>query len=151
MTQQNARTPGGPEAVQVHPSETLTTPRGEHVQIDCGMVPLVQALWSMGMSTLQCCEDVGASIYGGGWLYPKPRRVRYAAFWDGFAWVQMPVEDAADLVGLTVDIAVGHGWECSSPIKSQGRLQIANLYFPAWQIDQVLTVLGRREATPPRS
>lgn len=41
MTQQNPQTPEAPEAVQVHPSETLTTPSGEHVRVDCGMAPLV--------------------------------------------------------------------------------------------------------------
>ncbi|TDC57772.1 hypothetical protein E1281_03620 [Actinomadura sp. KC345] len=125
----------------MHAVETLTTPTGEHVQIDCRMVPLVQALWDTGIGTFQCCEDVGASVHGGGWLYPKPRRARYAAFWDGFAWLQLPLEDAERLVALTAGIAAGHGWECSSPITVQGRRPGANLYLPARQIDQVLAVL----------
>ncbi|MGI5205976.1 hypothetical protein ACQEU6_30930 [Spirillospora sp. CA-108201] len=143
MNQQNAPATHPPQTVQVHPAEILTTPGGEQVPIDCGMVDLVQALWELSMGTLQCCEDVGASIYGGGWLYPRPRRVRYAAFWDGFAWLKMPVEDAERLMALTADIAAGHGWECSSPIQRRGRLPIANLYLPARQVEQVLAVLGR--------
>ncbi|MFG2244952.1 hypothetical protein [Spirillospora sp. NPDC048823] len=138
MSQQNPHTSN---AVQVHTFEMLTTPGGEHVQIDWRMVPLVQALWDTGIGTFQCCEDVGASIYGGGWLYPKPRRIRYAAFWDGFAWLQMPLEDAERLVALAADITAGQGWECSSPITALGRRPGANLYFPARQIDQVLALL----------
>lgn len=130
-----------PETVQVHPFELLVTPDGDRVQIDRELVHLVQVLWDVGMRTLQSCEDVGASIYGGGWLYPRRRGLRYAAFWDGFAWLKMPVEDAERLVALTADIAAGHGWECSSPIKRQGRMPVANLYFPASQIDQMLAAL----------
>ncbi|MFB4307008.1 hypothetical protein [Actinomadura sp. GTD37] len=133
--------PGYPECVQVHPAETLTAPGGEPVQVDCGMVPLVRALWACGMDTFQCCQDVGASIYGGGWHYPEPRRVRYAAFWDGFAWLQLPIDDAERIMASTVDIAAGNGWECSIPIRAQGRRPGANLYFPARQIPAVLGVL----------
>lgn len=134
--------PGYPEPVQVHPTETLTPPGGAPVRVDCAMVPLVRTLWAGGMETFQCCQDVGASIYGGGWLYPEPRRVRYAAFWDGFAWLQTRVEDAERIMASTADLAAGHGWECSIPIRAQGRRPGANLYFPARQIPDLLAVLG---------
>ncbi|TDD15632.1 hypothetical protein E1287_42075 [Actinomadura sp. KC06] len=34
------------------------------------------------------------------------RRVHDAAFWDGFAWLKMPVEDAQRLVTLTLPYSV---------------------------------------------
>jgi hypothetical protein len=124
-------------AQQVHVTESIATPSGELVQIDRAMVPVVRGLWGWGVRTLQCCEDVGASILGGGWEYPQHRRVRYAAFWDGFAWLKMPIEDGARLVALTAEIAAGNGWECSSPVLPKGPIPVVNLYLPNRQLADV--------------
>jgi len=123
---------------QVHPTRRVRTPTGEIIQVDVGMADLVQALWATGYTTLMCCQDAGEAIRGGATRIPPERWERYAAFYDGFAWLTMPVADMQRLVALTADLAEGNGWAPNIRIRPTGPTEFASLHFPARQIDEVI-------------
>lgn len=51
-------------APNIHPCQRLTTPDNKQVDIDTQMVPLIQMLWTMGLVTMACCQDIGESAAG---------------------------------------------------------------------------------------
>jgi hypothetical protein len=51
------------QAVGSHEGRWLCTPQGEVVEIDCGIVDLIQMLWSMGIQTTSSCEDSGGAVW----------------------------------------------------------------------------------------
>lgn len=51
--------PAGLKEKQIHPSRRLSVPGGGMADIDVAMVPLVRALWEVGMRTSGCCQDLG--------------------------------------------------------------------------------------------
>ncbi|MBO2451646.1 hypothetical protein J4573_31465 [Actinomadura barringtoniae] len=139
------------EPVQVHPTAELVTPAGEHVQVDTGMVDLVTALWRKGFTTLQCCQDVGAGIAGGGCMYPVERRERYAAYWDGFAWLKMLTGHMERLMDLAAPIVAGNGWEATVPILSGRLVGFANLRYPSWQTAELVGLVEAASRNDPES
>jgi len=40
-----------------HAFETMTDPRGDRVEIDIKLVPLIKSLWKKGIDTEMCCQD----------------------------------------------------------------------------------------------
>ena len=129
---------------QVHLTRELTTPSGEQVHIDRGMTTLVQALWDWGATTLQSCQDAGASILNGGWdHYPIEHRARYGRFWDSYAWLQLTHPDGLRLADLTEDLAHGSHWECSIPLRPGRTVPVVNLFFPNWQIGDMERAVRR--------
>ena len=64
------------------------------------MVPLVQALWSLCLRTVGCCQHLGESIANGPGSAQRPERQRHAAFYTGQAWLKMPVSDAQRMLGI---------------------------------------------------
>ncbi|GAA3508128.1 hypothetical protein [Actinomadura keratinilytica] len=131
---------------QIHPTRNLCTPSGELVPVDVGMADLVQTLWTTGYTTLMCCQDAGEAIRGGGTQIPPERWERYARFYDGFAWLTMPVGDMQRLVALTADLAEGDGWAPNIRLRPTGPTAFASLHFPARQISEVIR---RLDATQP--
>jgi hypothetical protein len=132
---------------QVHHTQELTTPDGTKVDVDSGMVDLILTLWNEGFTTLQCCENIGTGILGGGSLIPPERIKRYAAFWDGFAWLKMPAEDLERLMKLAEPIVPGNGWEATIPIFPTGTATFGNLRYPARQTPDLCGLItgGRAE------
>lgn len=94
------------DLINVHPSERLALPGGGGADIDVEMVPLMRALWRLGLGTRGCCQDFGESILGNGHqsTTSDDDRRRHAAFFAGQAWLKMPVDDAVALL----DIVAGH-------------------------------------------
>jgi hypothetical protein len=126
---------------QVHPTQELLTPQGKPAQVDAGMVGLIEALWDGGYETLMCCENAGEAVRGGGTLIAEERWDRYAAFYDGFAWLKMPVDDMQRLVTFTEDIAKGAGLAPNVHLTPTGPTQYASLHFPARQISELTELL----------
>ncbi|MEV0407226.1 hypothetical protein [Actinoallomurus sp. NPDC050550] len=88
------------DLIQVHPTQRLITPGGVEVDIDAEMVPLVQRLWELGLTTKGCCQDFGDSILNNGHRSTSPddARQRFADFYSGQAWLKMPTNDAKLLI-----------------------------------------------------
>ncbi|MFI0450670.1 hypothetical protein [Actinomadura sp. 6N118] len=117
-------------------------PGGTTVSIDTGMVDLVSALWREGYATLQSCQDLGSGIFGGGCLFPPERRARYAAFWNGFAWLKMPADDLERLMLLAEPIVPGNGWEANIPIlPPEGIASFGNLRYPTRQTPELIELI----------
>lgn len=76
----------------VHPYERLSLPNGGQADIDVEMVPLVRALWAMGLKTVACCQNLGESISAEPERAGQERR-RHAAYLAGRAWLKMPTRD----------------------------------------------------------
>jgi hypothetical protein len=97
--------------INVHPTEFLTPPGAhEPVAIDTGLVPLIRLLWSLGFTTLGCCQNFGESI-----LHNQHRsdttlqdRRRHADFHRNRVWLKMPEEDALRLIGELGDDPIFH-------------------------------------------
>src|SRR5712664_3422691 len=51
-------------ALQIHSSQRLTTPDGTKADIDTEIVPLVRALWALGLTTTASCQDFGEGTAG---------------------------------------------------------------------------------------
>lgn len=109
-----------------HPYELLTPPGGggEPVQIDALLVPLITALWAAGFETVTCCQDLGESI---GEFSP-----RKAAYWKGWALVELPSAGARALAELAAAHGLGRHW--SEP--------------DAWEMSIPVVMLGARAVIP---
>ena len=148
---------------QVHPSQRLTTPHGEHVEVDTDMAPLVLALWALNLKTTACCQDFGEGTAGQRAANPHPPGYggdEFIAFYRGYAWLKMPVRDAqllADLLlGTEFRDAVTRRWTPGSwrmhvPLVFDQRGGIvladaAQIHFPRKQIPRLTSALsGIRE------
>ncbi|GAA4908279.1 hypothetical protein [Streptomonospora salina] len=88
--------------MQIHPVERLVLPDGGEADIDAELVPLMRALWSLGLSTLGCCQDHGEAIGDNGHRSPTSAqdRQRHADFYRGYVWLKMPNDDAKALVAI---------------------------------------------------
>lgn len=96
---------------QIHPAERLRLPGGGEADIDLPMIPVVQALWRAGITTLGSCQNLGESIArnGHGSSVAAKDRQRWADFYKGFAWLKLPGDDANRLIGLLgADPVFGH-------------------------------------------
>ncbi|MEU7182324.1 MULTISPECIES: hypothetical protein [Streptomyces] len=140
----------------IHPSEILTTPAGERVQIDEEMSPIVRDLWRLGYATSACCQDIGeatASVrdkrtsplgYGG-----DP----FIEYHRGWALLKLPIPDAMHFVAMLAETAqfgerVRHPWRPGSwrmnvPLEPDGLADSALLHFPKQQISELAEVLRK--------
>lgn len=91
--------------VNIHAALRLKLPDGGEADIDVDMVPLIRTLWTMGLRTAGCCQDLGESVA------VRPARTdeigpgRHARYWKGQAWLKMPLDDALILLGKVNDHA----------------------------------------------
>ncbi|MFC5187961.1 hypothetical protein [Actinomadura harenae] len=129
------------QPVQVHPARTVTTPDGETVEVDELMAPLVQALWAAGYATIMCCQDAGQAVRAGGTNTPVEHRPLYGDYYEGLAWVKLPINDMIRLRALTRALAENRRWMASVPILPDGMAPWASLHFPADQIGDVTGML----------
>ncbi|MEU8799169.1 hypothetical protein [Spirillospora sp. NPDC048819] len=81
----------------VHPYERLTLPNGSQADIDLEMIPLMRALWAMGLKTVASCQNLGESITAEPEGAGQGRR--HAAYLTGQAWLRMPTQDAQTMLG----------------------------------------------------
>jgi hypothetical protein len=76
-----------------HPTTRLITPQGEHVDIDIEIAPIIEALWRLGIPTVQCCQGPWDD-YGYGFIeFPSAAAVE--AFLDALRLE--PTKDADSL------------------------------------------------------
>jgi hypothetical protein len=88
---------------QIHPTECLTAPDGASADIDVEIVPLVRALWRLGLATTASCQDFGEGTAGQRSANPRPSWYggdAFIAYYTGWAWLKMPVPDALRLATL---------------------------------------------------
>ncbi|MFG3404114.1 hypothetical protein [Streptomyces sp. NPDC048142] len=143
----------------IHPHQPLTTPAGEEVNVDIGMVPVIERLWKIGLRTTACCQDVGEatrSVRDG--RHPSPLAYSgdgFIAYHDGYALLKMPREDAqtlADLVARMPAFAEAisdrwgpEGWRMNVPLlHDDGVTHLGTdawIHFPNVQIPTLTTAL----------
>jgi hypothetical protein len=88
---------------QIHPAQRLTTPEGTEVDIDTEIVPLVRALWALGLATTASCQDFGEGTAGQRTVNQHPSRYggdAFIAYYTGYAWLKMPTPDAQWLANM---------------------------------------------------
>jgi hypothetical protein len=108
-------------APQVHPAQRLCAPDGTQADIDTEIVPLVRALWALGLVTTASCQDFGEGTAGQRKADQYPSRYggdAFIAYYTGWAWLKMPVPDAQRLatmlLGTEFHDKVTHRWEPGS-------------------------------------
>ncbi len=87
---------------QLHETTRLTPPGASNpADIDNGMVPLIQRLWAMGLTTMACCQDNGEAVEAERGHTPGKEptgRHGFIEYHRGWAWLKMPVHDTLTLL-----------------------------------------------------
>ncbi|MEV7869853.1 hypothetical protein AB0P17_28045 [Streptomyces sp. NPDC088124] len=138
----------------VHRTETLTTPAGDQADIDTEMVPVIRALWGLGLTTTACCQDVGEAVAGIRAQRETPLGYGgdgFIAYHHGYALLKLPVPEAQRLVEMLAGTeAFGewmrHPWRPGSwrmhiPLTAEGSAPEALLHFSRSQIALLTDVL----------
>jgi hypothetical protein len=150
----------GKGTTQIHPAQRLTTPDGTRADIDTEIVPLVRALWALGLTTTASCQDFGEGTAGQRQARHRPSRYggdAFIAYYTGYAWLKMPVPDAQSLantlLGTEFHDNVARRWESGSwrmhvPLvfdESQGigLEDAAQIYLPREQVVRLTLTLER--------
>lgn len=129
---------------QHHPTQTMTTPSGEKVEIDVEMVPLIRQVWRLGYATLLCCQDAGESILNGGTRTPADQRDSAAARNQGRAWVKVLADQCPRLLAALEPLSASGGWT-AHPSAQPGQAEWYSITFPRAQIKDAADLLYRRE------
>ena len=144
--------------LQIHPSQRLDTPSGAVADIDDKMVPLVRAIWALGLETISCCQDFGDGVAGQRAALNHESRYggsAFIAFYCGYAWLKMPTPDAKRLADLLAETEFRDkvtqrwtpgSWRMHVPLVFRGNLGIeldeaAQIHFPKQQIPRLTSVL----------
>ncbi len=84
-------------------------------------LPLVRALWRLGLATTASCQDFGEGTAGQRNANPRPARYGgdgFIAYYTGWAWLKMPTPDALRLGNLLLGTdfrdRVDHRWQRGS-------------------------------------
>jgi hypothetical protein len=108
-------------ALQIHPSQCLTTPDGTQADIDSDLVPLVRILWALNLTTTASCQDFGEGTAGQREANLRPPRYggdAFIAYHTGYAWLKMPIPDAQRLANILLSTEfrnnVARRWEPGS-------------------------------------
>ena len=131
-----------------HPVKRLTAPDGTEADIDVLLAPLVEALWAARYQTVGSCQDLGESIGEA-----SPRK---AAYWAGYALLEVPVADGRRLVNAVrqrarfrprMHWAAKGAWEMSIPVIADPRQGAAitpwmQVHFPCEQAGDLAAVIG---------
>ncbi|MBO2465383.1 hypothetical protein [Actinomadura violacea] len=136
------------------------------MDIDLDMIPLVRALWRLGLSTSGCCQDLGASIRCGPRSATGPGRRRHADFYAGQAWLKMSADDARTMLDLLVRVLPKTGerlnrwtradaWDVFVYLVAEGESVVpscwAQVHFPRIHLNEVTRALSMVTAAPLRS
>lgn len=132
-------------------SQVPLIPPGEDepVGIDAELVPLIQALWETGYTTITCCQDLGESIGG--------LNRRKSAYWKGWVLLELPATDAKALAELAASFggfpmhwADPDAWDISMPVIMLGPNAvmpgIVQVHFPFIQLEHLTAVVRSRGA-----
>lgn len=138
----------------IHPTETLTTPARETVEIDTDIAPVVLQLWRLGFTTTACCQDVGEATAGVREQRDAPLGYSgdgFIAYHRGWALLKLPTPDALRLVVLLADAPQfadrvrlpwrPGSWRMNVPLGPAGLADDALLHFPRGQVPQLVDVL----------
>jgi hypothetical protein len=143
--------------VNVHPALRLELPGGGEAVIDTDMVPLIRALWALGLQTTGCCQDLGESVATHPNWAEGIELNRHATYWMGQAWLKMPLNDALTFLDKVNADEGFHerlrrwrhpdSWETYAyllPGDGGARLSTwAQIHFPKQQLAAVVTALQR--------
>ena len=106
---------------QIHPVHRLAAPDGTEADIDTDIVPLVRAVWALGLATTASCQDFGEGTAGQRNAVPHAARYggdAFIAYYTGWAWLKMPLPDAhrltTMLLGTEFRDRVARRWEPGS-------------------------------------
>jgi len=126
-----------------HATVTLSREGEPTVEVDAGIAPLIEALWSRGIETVASCEDGGTSAEGG---LPS-----------GLAWIGFPDEEHASRFCELAGSAILGAFPLDREIR--GRAEIEGIpseiwlaSFPSAQIGPIaetLRELAGATAPPP--
>lgn len=146
---------------QVHPVQRLTAPDGTEVDIDEGIVPLVRAVWALGLNTEASCQDFGDGTAGQRAATEHESRYggdAFIAYHSGYAWLKMPLPDAYRflnmLLGTEFRDRVARRWTPGSwrihvPVvfdddnDEMALAYAAQIFFPRGQVDSLQSALER--------
>ncbi|MCW2929126.1 MAG: hypothetical protein JWM19_88 [Actinomycetia bacterium] len=148
----------GTNTPQVHPAQRLTAPDGTHADIDTEIVPLVQALWALGLATTASCQDFGEGTAGQRKINQRPPAKggdAFIAYYTGYTWLKLPTQDAQRLATILLDTEfrdnITRRWEQGSwrmhvPLifdESQGinLASAAQIHFPREQVQRLTLTL----------
>jgi hypothetical protein len=143
---------------QIHPSQRLTAPGGTEADIDTEIVPVVRALWALGVATTASCQDFGEGVEGQREAVPHNSCYGgdgFIAFYRGYAWLKMPVPDAQLLADLLLSTEFHDklarrwtpgSWRMHAPMIFDEHRGIvlantAQIHFPKEQIPRLTSVL----------
>jgi hypothetical protein len=141
-------TTDAPQLTIVHPTQTVTAPGGDPVQIDTEIAPVIKALWAADLTTIMCCQNVGEAMAGGGM---RPIPARWSVFLSQHAWLKMPIDSAQALLamldktpefGPRLPAKAPGGWHSAVWLSPTGLVDYANIYFPSDQLTELAKVLG---------
>jgi hypothetical protein len=155
---------------QVHPVQRLTAPDGTEVDIDAEIVPLVQAVWALGLATTSSCQDFGDGVAGqrGDGHDPAEKHGdAFIAYYAGWSWLKMPVPDALRLLNLLLGTGfrdkITFRWEQDTwrlhiPVLYDEAAGIVpgsdvQIYFPCEQLGELTRTVAQlrdQEAALPR-
>lgn len=122
---------------QHHPTRTMTTPRGEQVEIDVLMVPVIEQLWRLGYDTLRSCQDGGESTLAGTTAARPDEIERFAAYNAGRAWVTVRDDEAPGLLAGVRELDPLVDWR-PHPARTAGWCSIT---IPTDHLDRAAAVL----------
>lgn len=142
----------------IHPNQRLVTPDGDAVDIDVELVPVVQRLWDLGLTTSASCQDLGEATQGLRELNPQPPCYggdAFVGFTRGYAFLKFPVADAKKLLNTLLGTSFRNrvslrwqsgSWRMNVPLvcEEQGGIDLssfAQIYFPRGQISELTHVL----------
>ncbi|MFJ3270983.1 hypothetical protein [Streptomyces sp. NPDC086776] len=149
----------------VHPHKELTTPAGDQVNIDLAMVPLIETLWSRGLTTTACCQDVGEAtraVRDAQGITEGYMGEDFIAYYTGWALLKMPWADALRLLAALRTVPAfaarieprwqEQSWRMNVPIiYGQGLVDLAPdamLHFPSAQIPELAQTLTSIDVRP---
>jgi hypothetical protein len=148
----------GTNTLQVHPAQRLTAPDGTQADIDIEVVPLVQALWALGLTTTASCQDFGEGTAGQRKINqrsPAKGGDAFIAYYSGYTWLKMPTQDAQRLATILLGTEfrdnIIRRWERGSwrmhvPLifdESRGIIQASTtqIHFPQRQVPRLTLTL----------
>ncbi|WP_412516787.1 hypothetical protein K8Z49_41580 [Actinomadura madurae] len=126
---------------QFHPTQPMTTPDGEIVNIDVEMVPLVAELWRLEYVTKVACQNAGEAVLEGGTRAAEADRPRIAAASMERAWLIVRAEQGTRLLASLEDLNTKGEWKLFPVVKDEHPDSWISITFPRHQITQAVTLL----------
>lgn len=146
---------------QIHPTQRLIAPDGTEVDIDEKIVPLVRAVWALGLNTAASCQDFGDGTAGQRAATAHESRYggdAFIAYHAGYAWLKMPLPDAYRFLNMLLSTEFRDrvalrwtpgSWRIHVPVvfdEDHGGMALAyavQIFFPRDQVASLQSVLNR--------